>query len=66
VRVPCLFKEYINQPDATRESFAPGGWFKTGDVVSVCYPAEAGGGGGKEEAYFRIMGRSSVDILKSG
>ncbi len=49
-----VFKEYWGQPEATRNAFTPDGWFKTGDVAVM------------EEGYYRILGRSSVDIIKSG
>lgn len=54
VRGDNVFLEYWGQPEATAMSFTPDGWFKTGDVAVV------------EEGYYRIMGRSSVDIIKSG
>lgn len=53
VRGPNVFHEYWNRPAATRESFVDG-WFRTGDVAVL------------EDGYYRIMGRSSVDIIKSG
>jgi malonyl-CoA/methylmalonyl-CoA synthetase len=53
VRGPNVFQEYWNRPEATRESFVDG-WFRSGDIAVV------------EEGYYRIMGRSSVDIIKSG
>ncbi|KAL4897299.1 thioesterase domain protein [Aspergillus ambiguus] len=31
VRGPIVFESYFNDPIATRESFTPDGWFKTGD-----------------------------------
>ncbi len=49
-----VFKEYWNKPEATAKEFIEDGWFKTGDVVVV------------ENGYIRIMGRKSVDIIKSG
>lgn len=49
-----VFLEYWNQPEATKKSFTKDGWFKTGDVAVV------------EDGYYRILGRSSVDIIKSG
>jgi malonyl-CoA/methylmalonyl-CoA synthetase len=52
-RGPGLFLEYWNRPDATAESFEQG-WFRTGDVAVY------------ENGYYRIMGRRSVDIIKSG
>ncbi len=48
-----VFLEYWDNEKATTESFKDG-WFCTGDVAVI------------EEGYFRIMGRSSVDIIKSG
>jgi malonyl-CoA/methylmalonyl-CoA synthetase len=49
-----VFNEYWNKPEATAKEFTADGWFKTGDVAVV------------EEGYYRIMGRNSVDIIKSG
>ena len=49
-----VFLEYWQKPDATKETFTKDGWFKTGDIAVV------------EDGYYRIMGRSSVDIIKSG
>ena len=54
VKGPNVFKEYWKKPTATEETFTSDGWFKTGDIAIV------------EEGYYRIMGRSSVDIIKSG
>ena len=53
VRGPGVFREYWNRADVTRDAFDDG-WFRTGDVAVV------------ESSYFRIMGRLSVDIIKSG
>lgn len=53
VRGPNVFREYWNRPEATRDAFQEG-WFKTGDIAVL------------ERGYYRIMGRSSVDIIKSG
>jgi malonyl-CoA/methylmalonyl-CoA synthetase len=53
VRGPGVFHEYWRRPDATREAFRDG-WFRTGDVAVV------------EDGYYRILGRSSVDIIKTG
>ncbi|MFC4346724.1 acyl-CoA synthetase [Kordiimonas lipolytica] len=53
VKGPAVFREYWDNPKATAESFA-GDWFKTGDIATL------------EGGYYRIMGRSSVDIIKSG
>ena len=48
-----VFLEYWNNPKATASSFHDG-WFCTGDVAVV------------ENGYYRIMGRSSIDFIKSG
>jgi len=56
IKGPSLFKEYINKPEATKESFTQDGWFITGDVASFSETDNA----------FRILGRASVDIIKSG
>jgi malonyl-CoA/methylmalonyl-CoA synthetase len=54
VRGENVFKEYWRRAEATRDAFAPGGWFRTGDVAVV------------EDGYYRILGRRSVDIIKTG
>lgn len=48
-----VFSEYWDNDKATKESFKDG-WFCTGDVAVL------------ESGYYRIMGRSSIDIIKSG
>ncbi|MFN4086906.1 MAG: acyl-CoA synthetase [Spirosomataceae bacterium] len=53
VKGDTVFQEYWNKPQATLESFVDG-WFKTGDVAVI------------EEGYYRILGRNSVDIIKTG
>ncbi|MFD9906648.1 acyl-CoA synthetase [Streptomyces sp. NPDC059063] len=55
VRGPNLFAEYLNRPDATAAAFAPGGWFRTGDMA-VRDP----------DGYVRIVGRKATDLIKSG
>ena len=55
LRGPGVFREYWGRPEATAETFAPGGWFKTGDMGAV-----------DAEGYFHILGRLSADIIKSG
>ena len=54
VRGPNLFLEYRNRPDATAGAVRDG-WFHTGDVA-VRAP----------DGYIRIVGRRSVDLIKSG
>ncbi|KAJ3174090.1 Acyl-CoA synthetase member 3, mitochondrial [Geranomyces variabilis] len=51
---PQVFKEYWNKPEATRKKLSADGWFRTGDLVS----RDANG-------VHRILGRASVDIIKS-
>ncbi len=53
VRGPGVFQQYWGNPLATEDSFTEG-WFRTGDVAVV------------EEGSYRILGRSSVDIIKTG
>jgi malonyl-CoA/methylmalonyl-CoA synthetase len=53
VRGDNVFLEYWDNPQATEDSFIDG-WFCTGDVAV------------RETGYYRILGRSSIDIIKSG
>ncbi|XP_042499109.1 probable CoA ligase CCL8 [Macadamia integrifolia] len=55
VRSPSLFEEYWKLPKVTKESFIDGGFFKTGDTVTV-----------DEDGYYVILGRTSADIMKVG
>jgi fatty acid CoA ligase FadD36 len=55
VRGPTLFNGYLNRPEATAEAFDPDGWYRTGDVAVV-----------DEGGMHRIVGRESVDLIKSG
>jgi malonyl-CoA/methylmalonyl-CoA synthetase len=58
IRGPSVFAGYHERPDETARAFSEDGWFKTGDTVTR--DASLRG------APFRILGRTSVDILKSG
>ncbi len=53
VRGPGVFKEYWRRPDVTRQAFRDG-WFRTGDVAVV------------DRGAYRLLGRTSTDILKTG
>jgi malonyl-CoA/methylmalonyl-CoA synthetase len=53
VRGPSVFREYWNRPEETRTAFRDG-WFRTGDMAIV------------EDGYYRLLGRTSVDIIKTG
>lgn len=55
VRTPTIFTGYLNRPDATAEAFDPDGWYRTGDVAVL-----------DEAGMHRIVGRESVDLIKSG
>lgn len=54
VKGPNVFQGYWNRPEATSKDFTHDGWFRTGDVVQHF------------DGYFKILGRSSADIIKSG
>ncbi|WP_080054588.1 acyl-CoA synthetase [Spirosoma aerolatum] len=54
VKGPTVFREYWQRPQATQDAFTLDGWFRTGDVAVV------------DEGSYKILGRSSVDIIKSG
>jgi malonyl-CoA/methylmalonyl-CoA synthetase len=53
VRGSGVFLEYWRRPDETRRAFHEG-WFRTGDVAVV------------ENGAYRLLGRTSVDIIKTG
>jgi malonyl-CoA/methylmalonyl-CoA synthetase len=53
VRGPAVFLEYWERPAETEASFHEG-WFRTGDEAIL------------ESAAYRILGRQSVDIIKTG
>jgi malonyl-CoA/methylmalonyl-CoA synthetase len=53
VRGPSVFAEYWGKPEATRDAFRDG-WFRTGDTAVI------------EDGVYRILGRTNIDILKTG
>jgi malonyl-CoA/methylmalonyl-CoA synthetase len=53
VRGPSVFAEYWGKPEATHNAFRDG-WFRTGDTAVV------------ENGVYRILGRTNIDILKTG
>ncbi|MBD2341405.1 AMP-binding protein [Calothrix sp. FACHB-156] len=53
VKGPTVFLEYWQNPQATAKAFKDG-WFCTGDLAVV------------ENGNYRILGRMSVDIIKTG
>ena len=54
VKGPGVFASYWDKIEATQKAFTEDGWFKTGDIAVV------------EQGYYRILGRDSIDIIKSG
>jgi malonyl-CoA/methylmalonyl-CoA synthetase len=56
LRGPQVFSGYWNLPEATEETFYPGGWFRTGDVGRV----------DPEDGYLTITGRLKEMILSGG
>lgn len=53
VRGPAVFLEYWQRPEETQKEFI-NGWFRTGDIAVV------------ERGNYRILGRKSTDIIKTG
>ncbi|MFN6481408.1 MULTISPECIES: acyl-CoA synthetase [unclassified Nostoc] len=53
VKGPGVFLEYWQNPEATAKAFQDG-WFRTGDTAVI------------ENDNYRILGRMSVDIIKTG
>ncbi|XP_051948345.1 malonate--CoA ligase ACSF3, mitochondrial isoform X2 [Xyrauchen texanus] len=54
VRGSSVFQKYWNKPQETADAFTDDGWFKTGDTALY------------RDGVYWIMGRTSVDIIKSG
>uniref|UniRef100_A0A9J8AGI0 Malonate--CoA ligase ACSF3, mitochondrial n=2 Tax=Cyprinus carpio carpio TaxID=630221 RepID=A0A9J8AGI0_CYPCA len=54
VRGSSVFQKYWNKPQETADTFTEDGWFKTGDTALY------------RDGVYWIMGRTSVDIIKSG
>ncbi|MFG2824668.1 acyl-CoA synthetase [Kitasatospora sp. NPDC048365] len=52
---PTLFRGYLNRPEASAEAWTADGWFRTGDVAVI-----------GADGFHRIVGRASVDLIKSG
>ena len=55
IRGATLFDGYLNLPDKTAESMTDDGWFVTGDAATI-----------GADGFHRIVGRTSIDIIKSG
>ncbi|WP_035792619.1 acyl-CoA synthetase [Kitasatospora mediocidica] len=52
---PTLFDGYLGRPEANAEAWTSDGWFRTGDVATI-----------GPDGFHRIVGRASVDVIKSG
>lgn len=53
IKGPSVFKQYLDRPDETDRSFV-NDWFATGDEAQF------------ENGIFSVLGRKSVDIIKTG
>jgi malonyl-CoA/methylmalonyl-CoA synthetase len=53
IRGPAVFSEYWQRPEETKNAFRDG-WFRTGDMAVL------------EHGSYRLLGRTSVDIIKTG
>jgi malonyl-CoA/methylmalonyl-CoA synthetase len=53
VQGPNVFREYWQRPEETLAAFRDG-WFRTGDMAVI------------ERGAFRLLGRTSIDIIKTG
>ncbi|KAK5715566.1 hypothetical protein LTR15_010211 [Elasticomyces elasticus] len=54
VKSPEMFSKYLFDPEATAAAHTEDGYYRTGDIAR------------REGEYYWIMGRASVDIIKSG
>lgn len=54
IKGPSVFKEYWQKEEATKKAFTSDGWFVTGDIAVL------------NKGLYKILGRDSVDIIKSG
>ncbi len=54
IKGPSVFKEYWQKPEATQKAFTHDKWFVTGDIGML------------NNGLYKILGRDSVDIIKSG
>jgi malonyl-CoA/methylmalonyl-CoA synthetase len=54
IKSPHMFSCYLNDEEATRKAHDENGYYKTGDIAK------------KQGPYWFILGRASIDILKSG
>lgn len=55
VQAPTMFDGYLGDPAANAAGWTADGWFRTGDVAAI-----------GPDGWHRIVGRASVDLIKSG
>lgn len=55
IRGATLFSGYLGQPQRTAAEFTDDGWWRTGDAAVI-----------DPDGFHRIVGRTSIDIIKSG
>ena len=55
IRGATVFSGYLGQPERTAVEFTDDGWFRTGDAAVI-----------DRDGFHRIVGRTSIDIIKSG
>ncbi|KAI3385734.1 hypothetical protein SNEBB_011235 [Seison nebaliae] len=55
VKTPSMFQQYLNRPEQTKDSLTDDGYFITGDTIAW----------NPYEKMFSMIGRTSVDVLKS-
>ncbi|ENN70246.1 hypothetical protein HUJ04_013123 [Dendroctonus ponderosae] len=56
VKGPGIFMRYHERPETTKREFTEDGWFRTGDLCQYSV----------EKKKFKMLGRKSQDIIKSG
>lgn len=77
IQGPNVFSKYWNRPEETKAAFTSDGWFKTGVVsttniayglsrILIIFGLQQGDIVQYIEGSYKILGRSSVDIIKSG
>jgi acyl-CoA synthetase (AMP-forming)/AMP-acid ligase II len=55
IRGECLFSGYWHDPAATAAAFAPGGWYRTGDIARLT-----------ADGYLYILDRAKDMIISGG
>ncbi|HUR75057.1 MAG TPA: acyl-CoA synthetase [Sporichthya sp.] len=55
VQAPTMFDGYLGRSEANAACWTPDGWFRTGDVATI-----------GQDGWHRIVGRASMDLIKSG